>query len=105
LRRGSEEKGKTTGKLAGGATESEGERKGGESRRALGLGEKERRWAGLAHAGRRKGGESWASGWGKKERERGPAGEGEGKEPEREKELGCWALFPLLPLFFSFAIL
>jgi hypothetical protein len=105
LRRGREEKGKMTGKLAGGATESEGERKGGESRHALGLGEKERRWAGLAHAGRRKGGESWASGWGKKERERGPAGEGEGKEPEREKELGCWALFPLLPLFFSFAIL
>jgi hypothetical protein len=32
-------------------------------------------------------------------------GEGEGKEPERERELGCWALFPLLLLFFSFYIL
>jgi hypothetical protein len=108
-RKGRERRGK---ELTRGATESEGERKGGESRRALGLGEKKRRWAGLAHAGRRKGGESWASvalGRGKKKRERGPAGEGEKGEgtwagPRRGFGLPTFILSLLLFFFFTQSI-
>jgi hypothetical protein len=60
-----------------------------------------------------------SSGWaveGKRERGRGVvlgklgrgeahAGRGGERGPERERELGCWALFPLLLLCFSFSIL
>jgi hypothetical protein len=63
LRRGREEKGKTTGKLAGGATESEGERKGGESRRVLGLGEKKGdgpAWPTREEEKEERGGKRWA---------------------------------------------
>jgi hypothetical protein len=70
--------------LTRGATESEGERKGGESRRALGLGEKKRRWAGLAHAGRK-----------------GRRGEGPTGEKEGVWAAGCCSL--LLFFFFSFS--
>jgi hypothetical protein len=92
---------------------SEGEERGGATR-SWAVREREI-GRGAAHAeGREERGpeENGLPGCGGKKRERkgvgrrGPCGrEGEGKEPERERELGCWALFPLLLLFFSFSIL
>jgi hypothetical protein len=59
------------------------ERRGMGCRAAEGKREGEKGWAGVAHAGVRR---------------------GKGAR-ERERELGCWALFPLPPLFFFFSTL
>jgi hypothetical protein len=48
-----------------------------------------------------------SSGVGREVGRRGPCGREEGKRGprERERELGCWALFPSLLLFFFFSTL
>jgi hypothetical protein len=63
--------------------EGEKKRKGMGCRAAEGKREGEKGWAGVAHAGERRGKGA--------------------QERERERELGCWDLFPFLLIFFFFS--